>query len=50
MVFVLKNNGWAISTPVAKQSAAQSFASRAVGYGFTGELVDGNDLFAVHDA
>jgi len=50
VVFVLKNNGWAISTPVAKQSAAQSFASRAVGYGFTGELVDGNDLFAVHDA
>ena len=50
VVFVLKNNGWAISTPVAKQSAAQSFAARAVGYGFTGELVDGNDLFAVHDA
>jgi pyruvate dehydrogenase E1 component alpha subunit len=50
VVFLLKNNGWAISTPVAKQTAAGSFAARAVGYGFPGELVDGNDLFAVHDA
>ncbi len=50
VVFVLKNNGWAISTPVAKQSATPSFAARAAGYGFGGELVDGNDLFAVHDA
>ena len=50
VVFVLKNNGWAISTPVRKQTAATSFAARAAGYGMPGELVDGNDLFAVHDA
>lgn len=50
VVFLLKNNGWAISTPVSKQTAAVSFAARAAGYGFPGELVDGNDLFAVHDA
>ena len=50
VVFLLKNNGWAISTPVSKQTAALSFAARAPGYGFPGELVDGNDLFAVHDA
>jgi pyruvate dehydrogenase E1 component alpha subunit len=50
VVFVLKNNGWAISTPVRKQTAAASFAARAAGYGMAGELVDGNDLFAVHDA
>jgi TPP-dependent pyruvate/acetoin dehydrogenase alpha subunit len=35
---------------VSRQTAAQSFASRAQGYGFPGELVDGNDLFAVYDA
>jgi TPP-dependent pyruvate/acetoin dehydrogenase alpha subunit len=50
VVFVLKDNGWAISTPVRKQTAAASFAARAAGYGIAGELVDGNDLFAVHDA
>lgn len=50
VIFVLKNNGWAISTPVRKQTAATSFAARAVGYGMAGELVDGNDLFAMHDA
>jgi pyruvate dehydrogenase E1 component alpha subunit len=50
VVFVLKNNGWAISTPVRRQTAAASFAARAAGYGMAGELVDGNDLFAMHDA
>jgi pyruvate dehydrogenase E1 component alpha subunit len=50
VIFLLQNNGWAISTPVSKQSATQSFAARAAGYGFPGELVDGDDLFAVHEA
>lgn len=49
VVFFLSNNGWAISTPRSKQSAARSFASRAVGYGMPGVLVDGNDLLAVHE-
>ncbi|MEN3283369.1 MAG: pyruvate dehydrogenase component alpha subunit [Solirubrobacteraceae bacterium] len=50
VVFVLKNNGWAISTPVTLQTAAGTFAARAEGYGFPGVLVDGNDLYAVHEA
>ena len=50
MIFLLQNNRWAISTPVGKQTAAASFAGRAEGYGFPGELVDGNDLFAVYEA
>jgi pyruvate dehydrogenase E1 component alpha subunit len=50
VVFLLKNNGWAISTPVSIQTAAASFAARADGYGFPGVLVDGNDLLAVYDA
>ena len=49
VIFFLQNNRWAISTPVSKQTAG-SFAARAAGYGFPGELVDGNDLFAVHEA
>jgi pyruvate dehydrogenase E1 component alpha subunit len=47
VVFFLQNNGYAISTPVSLQTAAETFATRAAGYGFSGELVDGNDLFAV---
>ena len=50
VIFLLQNNGWAISTPVRKQTAAPSLASRAAGYGFPGELVDGDDFFAVYDA
>jgi pyruvate dehydrogenase E1 component alpha subunit len=49
VILFLQNNGWAISTPVAQQTAAPSFAARAAGYGFPGELVDGNDLLAVYD-
>ncbi|TYP88875.1 pyruvate dehydrogenase (acetyl-transferring) E1 component subunit alpha [Blastococcus xanthinilyticus] len=50
VVFFLQNNGWAISTPRTKQTAASNFASRAEGYGFPGVIVDGNDLFAVYEA
>lgn len=50
VIFLLQNNRWAISTPVSKQTAADSLASRAAGYGFPGELVDGNDFFAVYEA
>jgi pyruvate dehydrogenase E1 component alpha subunit len=49
VIFLLQNNGWAISTPVRKQTAATSFATRAAGYGFPGELVDGNDFFATYE-
>jgi pyruvate dehydrogenase E1 component alpha subunit len=50
VIFMLQNNGWAISTPVSKQTAAPSFAARAAGYGFPGQLVDGNDFLAVYEA
>jgi pyruvate dehydrogenase E1 component alpha subunit len=50
LVYLLQNNGYAISTPSARQSAAPALALRAAGYGFPGVLVDGNDLFAVHAA
>lgn len=46
-VFVCRNNGWAISVPTSKQTAAKSFASKAIGYGMPGIRVDGNDMLAV---
>jgi hypothetical protein len=49
VVFVLKNNGWAISTPVRKQTAAASFAARAAGYGRPEQVVAGRLVFDVGD-
>jgi pyruvate dehydrogenase E1 component alpha subunit len=47
VVFICRNNGWAISVPLSRQTAAKTFASKAVGYGMPGVLVDGNDILAV---
>jgi TPP-dependent pyruvate/acetoin dehydrogenase alpha subunit len=49
-VFLCRNNGWAISVPKEKQTAAKTFASKAIGYGMPGVRVDGNDLLAVWHA
>lgn len=48
VVFVVQNNGWAISTPVRQQTRAAAIADRAVGFGMPGAVVDGNDLPAVY--
>ena len=46
-VFFCRNNGWAISVPVERQTASRTFAEKAAAYGIPGVRVDGNDLFAV---
>lgn len=48
-VFVIVNNGWAISVPVAAQTAAQTLAQKALAAGIPGIQVDGNDVIAVRD-
>ncbi|MFO7926879.1 pyruvate dehydrogenase (acetyl-transferring) E1 component subunit alpha [Natronomonas sp.] len=48
-VFFCLNNQWAISTPIEKQTAASTLASRAAGYGFEGVRVDGMDPLAVYE-
>ncbi|MFI9783439.1 pyruvate dehydrogenase (acetyl-transferring) E1 component subunit alpha [Kitasatospora sp. NPDC051984] len=48
VVFLVQNNGYAISVPLTRQSAAPTLAHKAVGYGMPGRLVDGNDAAAVH--
>jgi pyruvate dehydrogenase E1 component alpha subunit len=47
VVFFVQNNQYAISVPLARQSAAPSLAHKGVGYGIPGEQVDGNDLAAL---
>jgi 2-oxoisovalerate dehydrogenase E1 component alpha subunit len=49
VVFVIVNNGWAISVPVAAQTAARTLAQKAVAAGIPGVQVDGNDVFAVRE-
>ena len=48
VVFVVNNNQWAISVPLSRQTAAQTLAQKAIGAGFSGEQVDGNDAIAVN--
>jgi pyruvate dehydrogenase E1 component alpha subunit len=47
LVFVVVNNGWAISLPRHRQTAAATLAQKAVAAGFPGVQVDGNDVIAV---
>lgn len=47
-VFYVQNNQWAISVPVATQTAAPSIAHKAIGYGMPGIRVDGNDPLACY--
>ena len=47
-VFIVENNGYAISVPVARQVAGSSVADRASGYGIPGVLVDGTDVLACY--
>ncbi|RMH52431.1 MAG: pyruvate dehydrogenase (acetyl-transferring) E1 component subunit alpha [Alphaproteobacteria bacterium] len=46
-VFVVANNGWAISVPREAQSAAQTLAQKAVAAGIPEQQCDGNDVIAV---
>ena len=47
LVVAVINNGWAISTPSARQTAAESFAAKGAAVGIPGVIVDGNDVLAV---
>ncbi|MBI2185188.1 MAG: pyruvate dehydrogenase (acetyl-transferring) E1 component subunit alpha [Thaumarchaeota archaeon] len=47
-VFFCRNNGYAISIPVSRQTASSSLAVKAVAYGIEGIQVDGNDALAVY--
>jgi 2-oxoisovalerate dehydrogenase E1 component alpha subunit len=49
-VFVVENNGYAISVPLARQVAGESVADRAAGYGIPGVTVDGTDVLACYGA
>jgi pyruvate dehydrogenase E1 component alpha subunit len=50
LVLFCNNNQWAISTPLSAQTAAETLADKAAGYGMPGVRVDGCDVLAVYEA
>jgi TPP-dependent pyruvate/acetoin dehydrogenase alpha subunit len=50
VIFVCENNLYGASTPVGHVVAIENIADRAAAYGMPGEVVDGNDVFAVLEA
>ncbi len=47
LVFIVNDNQWAISVPRRLQTAAATYAQKAIAAGIPGEQVDGNDAIAM---
>ena len=50
VVFICNNNHYAYSTPLSAQMACANVADRGPAYNIPAEIVDGNDVLAVHEA
>ncbi len=49
VIFLVENNGYALSTPVEEQFAFSSFADKGTGYGMKSVSIDGNNILEVYD-
>ncbi len=49
VLYIVENNGYAMSTSTSRGLADPRIADRAAAYGIPGVTVDGNDFFAVRD-
>lgn len=50
ILFLCRNNGFAISTPTSEQYIGDGIAVRGMSYGIESIRVDGTDIFAVYEA
>lgn len=50
VVWVCENNGYMGNVPASRYTAVADIAAMAAGYGMPGEVIDGNDVMAVHEA
>ncbi len=48
VIFLVENNGYALSTPTHEQFRCKSLADKAIGYGIKGVQIDGNNLLEVY--
>lgn len=49
VIFVIENNGYALSTPVNEQYRCEALVEKARGYGIDGVKIDGNNVLGVYD-
>src|SRR6187549_1802211 len=49
VIFIIENNGYALSTPVSEQYRCESLVDKARGYGIDGIKIDGNNILSVYD-
>ena len=49
VIFLIENNGYALSTPTDEQYRCISLIDKAKGYGMEGVQIDGNNILAVYD-
>ncbi|MCX2485347.1 alpha-ketoacid dehydrogenase subunit alpha/beta [Pedobacter sp. MR2016-24] len=49
VIFLIENNGYGLSTPVAEQFKCAQLVDKAIGYGMEGLRIDGNNILEVLD-
>ncbi len=49
VIFVVENNGYALSTPIDEQYRCGSIIDKARGYGMDGVKIDGNNILSVYE-
>jgi len=49
IIFIIENNGYALSTPVSEQYRCHKLVDRAKGYGMEGVQIDGNNILTVYE-
>ena len=49
VIFLVENNGYALSTPSSEQYRCESIVYKAEGYGMEGVRIDGNNILTVYD-
>lgn len=49
VIFIIENNGYALSTPTSEQYRCKNLIDKAIGYGIEGVQIDGNNILSVYD-